>query len=199
MSDTARREQATRDRILCAAEEQFRRFGPKKTSMEDIARLAGLSRATLYLHFSGKSSVYEAIRQGVRQQYVERLHELVESDRQAPRKLRLFVELTLETYSNHPVFLAALTGDQEYSIQTVAGPIMATSRSEILDPLRKILEQGIRELTIRKLNVNETAYLMYELGNQLLKKELSGEAEHPLNEILNTMDDIVARGILIDP
>ena len=39
----------TRDRILDAAERLLARFGYKKTTMEDIAREAGLGKRTLYL------------------------------------------------------------------------------------------------------------------------------------------------------
>ncbi len=47
----------TRDRILDAAERLLARFGYKKTTMEDIAREAGLGKRTLYLHFPGKEAV----------------------------------------------------------------------------------------------------------------------------------------------
>ena len=47
----------TRDRILDAAERLLARFGYKKTTMEDIAREAGLCKRTLYLHVSSKEAV----------------------------------------------------------------------------------------------------------------------------------------------
>jgi Transcriptional regulator len=47
----------TRDRILDAAERLLARFGYKKTTMEDIAREAGLGKRTLYLHFASKEAV----------------------------------------------------------------------------------------------------------------------------------------------
>ena len=47
----------TRDRILDAAERLLARFGYKKTTMEDIAREAGLGKRTLYLHFPSKEAV----------------------------------------------------------------------------------------------------------------------------------------------
>ena len=47
----------TRDRILDAAERLLARFGYKKTTMEDIAREAGLGKRTLYLHFASKEAL----------------------------------------------------------------------------------------------------------------------------------------------
>src|SRR5262249_7166228 len=47
----------TRDRILDAAERLLARFGYKKTTMEDIAREAGLGQRTLSLHIASKEAV----------------------------------------------------------------------------------------------------------------------------------------------
>jgi AcrR family transcriptional regulator len=41
-----------RERVLDAAEECFTRFGVSKTTVEDVARAAGISRATVYRYFS---------------------------------------------------------------------------------------------------------------------------------------------------
>ncbi len=45
-------EPARRESILQAAVGVFLRYGYKKTSMDDLARAAGLSRQGLYLHFA---------------------------------------------------------------------------------------------------------------------------------------------------
>ena len=44
--------------ILDAATGVFLRYGFKKTSMDDLARAAGLSRQGLYLHFSTKEALF---------------------------------------------------------------------------------------------------------------------------------------------
>ncbi len=46
--------------ILDAATPVFLRYGYKKTSMDDLARAAGLSRQGLYLHFPTKEALFEA-------------------------------------------------------------------------------------------------------------------------------------------
>ncbi len=47
-----------RDAILDAAAGVFLRYGFKKTSMDDLARAAGLSRQGLYLHFETKEAIF---------------------------------------------------------------------------------------------------------------------------------------------
>ena len=163
--------------------------------MEEIASRAGLSRATLYLHFSGKSHVYQVLLQKINAGFAERIESLVTAEHSAPRKLRLFTELTAQTYEDNPVLVAAVTGDKNFSIQKVSAPILSEQRTQILDCLQRILRQGIEESTIRNLDVEETAFLMYELGNRLIVGKLAGELEYPLGRILDVMDDLLANGI----
>lgn len=47
--------------ILVAAFETFCRYGFRRTSMEDIAQAAGLSRAALYLQFANKPDIFRSL------------------------------------------------------------------------------------------------------------------------------------------
>lgn len=50
--------------ILQAAWEGFSAYGFRKTSMDDIARGAGMSRPALYLHFKNKEAIFRALVEG---------------------------------------------------------------------------------------------------------------------------------------
>lgn len=49
------------EQVADAALRLFARYGYKRTSMDDIAKEAGLAKATLYLHFKGKDDVFRAM------------------------------------------------------------------------------------------------------------------------------------------
>ncbi|MEU5566315.1 TetR/AcrR family transcriptional regulator [Micromonospora musae] len=51
--------------VLAAAEGVFGRYGFQKTSMEAVAKAAGISRPGLYLIFPNKEQLYRATMQGV--------------------------------------------------------------------------------------------------------------------------------------
>ena len=53
--------QKTREQLLDAAETVFHRKGVSKTSLNDIAEEAGLTRGALYWHFKNKHDVFEAM------------------------------------------------------------------------------------------------------------------------------------------
>jgi AcrR family transcriptional regulator len=56
-----RRTIATRERILSAAFARFAHYGFRRTSMEDIAAEAGVSRAALYLQFRNKEEIFRSL------------------------------------------------------------------------------------------------------------------------------------------
>jgi AcrR family transcriptional regulator len=49
------------NQVLNAALSVFGRYGFKRTSMEDIAKEAGISRAALYLRFENKAAIFMAL------------------------------------------------------------------------------------------------------------------------------------------
>ena len=58
---TSDRHLEKRERILAAARELFLRQGLRATSMEAIARGAGMAKPTLYAEFADKDAVFLAI------------------------------------------------------------------------------------------------------------------------------------------
>jgi AcrR family transcriptional regulator len=52
---------ATTERVLEAALEQFQDFGIRRTTVEDVARRAGVSRVTVYRRFASKERLVEAV------------------------------------------------------------------------------------------------------------------------------------------
>jgi AcrR family transcriptional regulator len=80
-ASTSLREQQrafTRDRLLEAAQECFGELGYVDTTVENIAKRAGASRATFYLHFRSKADVMTALLDKSEQWAVDRYRTLDE-------------------------------------------------------------------------------------------------------------------------
>lgn len=83
---------AHRDAILTAATETFARFGFKKTSIDDIARRAGIGKGTVYLHFESKEELFGAIVLRVAVKAIANLEAIVKQARTPHAKVRAFLE-----------------------------------------------------------------------------------------------------------
>jgi AcrR family transcriptional regulator len=68
---------ATTERILAAALEQFEELGIRRTTMEDVARRARVSRVTIYRRFPGKDRLVEAVILGEAQRFFAELETAV--------------------------------------------------------------------------------------------------------------------------
>ncbi len=71
MNETA----LTRERILEAAEDVLRRYGPSKAMVVDVARALGVSHGTVYRHFASKAELRDA----VTRVWLSRIHDPLEA------------------------------------------------------------------------------------------------------------------------
>jgi TetR/AcrR family acrAB operon transcriptional repressor len=55
----------TRRRIIAAARRVFARQGVRRTTLEEVARAAGVTRGAIYWHFAGKTDLFYAMREQV--------------------------------------------------------------------------------------------------------------------------------------
>ncbi|MCE8019476.1 TetR family transcriptional regulator [Halomonas sp. MCCC 1A11036] len=67
---------ATREALLDAAEAVFLERGVARTSLEQIARHAGMTRGAVYWHFKNKADLFRAMLQRVRMPFQELVEEI---------------------------------------------------------------------------------------------------------------------------
>jgi AcrR family transcriptional regulator len=191
--------EGTRDAILEAARRRFLRFGPRKTTMDEVAREAGCSRTTLYAHFRNKSDLYASLLEEDAEAFIREAEKILHAEGSARRKIRRIVDLTRRTYARNHVMRLALAGDTEMSLAHVAHAFTRDQEQRIVDLLRRVLEEGAAEGSIRPIDPARVAYLMFHLGSFLVERETSGLGDYDFDEIMSLMDDVFARGIAMPP
>jgi AcrR family transcriptional regulator len=77
-----------RDAILDATERLLGRLGYQKTTMEDIAREAGIGKRTIYLHFAGKEEVALSSIDRIVDRLKDRLRAIASSGEALAEKIR---------------------------------------------------------------------------------------------------------------
>jgi AcrR family transcriptional regulator len=186
---------ATREVILEAARRRFLRFGPRKTTMDEVAREAGCSRTTLYAHFRNKEDLYASLLEQDAEVFIREAGAIGEGEGGSRRKIRRIVELTRRTYARNQVMRLALVGDSEMSLAPVARAFTRDQEGRIVELLRRVLEEGVAEGALRPIDPERVAYLMFHLGRFLVEREASGIGDYDFDEIMPLMDDVFSRGI----
>lgn len=88
----ARETIATRERIQDAAFVRFARYGFRRTSMEDIAGEAGVSRAALYLQFRNKEEIFVSLARQLQDEALARAATALQSDAPLAERIRAAIE-----------------------------------------------------------------------------------------------------------
>jgi AcrR family transcriptional regulator len=92
MNDVADDGVLTREKILEAAEDVLRRFGPSKTTVVDVARALGVSHGSVYRHFPSKAALRDAVAESWLHRISDPLEEVVRGRQAAPERLKAWFD-----------------------------------------------------------------------------------------------------------
>lgn len=87
-TESERPESRKRDMIICAGAETFMEQGFEAASMDEVARRAGVSKATIYSHFESKHALFGAIVNGRCQAMIPMIAAAVLGDQPPAEALR---------------------------------------------------------------------------------------------------------------
>jgi len=184
-------------RLVAAAEAQFRRFGYKRTTVDDITAGAGTGKGSLYLHFESKQAVYLAVVEASLERFVESASRLLDGSGPIPARLRSLVELTIDHYGRDELLHASLFGKAGLVDGDVARLAADVQRARIRSLLRELLEIGQREGSVRaEIDVTAAAAVLFEIGWAVVRSALEGDSQIPLDRALTTLNQIVGLGLL---
>jgi AcrR family transcriptional regulator len=85
----------TPERILEAAEEVLRRFGPEKATVVDVARALGVTHGSVYRHFASKAALRDAVVRRWLKTMMPPLEAVAAEEGPAPGRLRRWLELLI--------------------------------------------------------------------------------------------------------
>jgi AcrR family transcriptional regulator len=141
----------TRERILSAAEDVIRRFGPGKATVVDVARALGVSHAAVYQHVASKAELRQLVVRRWIEAMITPLRAIAASPGPAPQRLRrLFDTLSAakrRRASEDPELFAAY--------RTLAGDTQAVTGAhvdELVELAATIIRAGVKEGTFRKID-----------------------------------------------
>ena len=184
-------------RLIAAAEAQFRRFGYKRTTVDDITADAGTGKGSLYLHFESKQAVYMAVVEASLERFVESASRLLDGPGPVPSRLRSLVELTIHHYGEDELLHASLFGRAGLVDGDVARMAADVQRTRIRSLLRELLAIGQRESSVRAdIDVDAAAAVLFEIGWAVVRSALEGDSQVPLERALTTLNQIVGLGLL---
>ena len=184
----------TKLRILQAAARIFGKFGYTKTNIEDIAREAGIGKATIYHYFKNKEDVFLTIVRNEAHALEIRIDEALKRARSPQDKLKTFFltqykhlfdninfyNLTQEQLLGfHPIIFKGLNAFNQYRIQRI----------------RQIVEEGINKGAFKPMDVDLLTEMIVDLNKgAFVPLKMQGK-EFNVKKHIDFLFEIIFKGI----
>jgi TetR/AcrR family fatty acid metabolism transcriptional regulator len=168
----AQQSAVTRNAILASCLKLFAKYGFSTTSIDDIARAAGITKGAVYWHFVNKEELFQAILEEIRARWVETVQQPLSKETAPVSRLEALFDGYSKLFAEAPeicLFLQRilLEGHKEFSPQ-VGRVFTQTARF-----IGKIIDDGKVQGVFRNdLDSGVTAHMI--LGN------LSGATQQSL-------------------
>ncbi|CNG21150.1 TetR family transcriptional regulator [Mycobacterium tuberculosis] len=158
----------TRVRVLDAAYEQFSRMGVQRSTMEDVARRAGVSRITVYRRFATKDALVEhVVRREFRRYFDRFLLDIGQAETAADRVVLGFVS-SLRAIRRNPLIGGLIATEPDLVVPSMisdGGRTLATVREFVAGQLRHEQRAGT---VSADLDIDHVAELMVRISASFL-------------------------------
>ena len=141
----------TRERILVAAEDVLRRFGPAKATVVDVARALGVSHAAVYRHVANKAELRDLVVGRWLEGILAPLRTITAPPGPAPQRLRRLFDALIAVKrrraADDPELLAAYR-----TLAAGAQSVIAAHLDDLVGLAASVIDSGVKEGTFRKVD-----------------------------------------------
>ncbi|RAN79929.1 TetR family transcriptional regulator [Bacillus sp. SRB_336] len=157
MNDSA----LTPERILAAAEDVLRRYGPGKATVVDVAQALGVSHGSVYRHFASKAALRDAVLRGWLERLMAPLRTIAASRTAPPARLRQWLstlrEIKREKALGEPELFATYS-----ALAADAREVVGEHVEHMLGQIEAIIAAGVKSGDFRKLDAKTTALAIFD-------------------------------------
>ena len=176
--------------ILNTAKKMFGRYGLQKTTLDEIARVARVAKATIYNYFGSKDRVYLEVLRREANEIVKKISSSVDQEVLPGDKLIAFARAKFR-YMREAINILNLDREGIEKLLPSAESIRSELFEREVNIIRSILEEGVEKGIFRLNNVPLAATAIghalrgFELN--WLVKESEERIEYYLDELMNIL------------
>jgi AcrR family transcriptional regulator len=148
-------DQAKREKVFLAAKERFSRFGFKKTTVDEIADLAGVSKRTMYQVFNSKEDILAQLVMFEALSFRHHCLGEIKSHSDSMEKLQIFCTLWRDYFLENPFLGQVLTDDLGLFTPFLKNTINLVE-SGMKEMIGRLVTEGVSDGAFRPLDLPAT-------------------------------------------
>lgn len=189
-----RTKEATRERLLEAAEAVFAQKGYYETAIDEIVKQSSTSKGSVYFHFPSKENLFLAVMDHLGNRLIQRVEQAIDHQSEPQERLETALNTTLETLTKHKT-LAKLLLIKGYSM----GETFPRKRQEIFARLANLIKLLMHDATVDKqhpeINREVAAYAWLGAISEVVVQWIEKGQPHPVNEALPTLRTLLLKSL----
>lgn len=187
-----------RDTILEAADRMFLRYGYRKTTIEDIAREAGIGKGSVYLHFQSKEELGGEWMDQWHRRVFDEIQARVKAQQTYAGKVRaLLLRRVMGRYCSLERWQMSLD-----EVMANLQPLIETHKAKFLERERAYLEallaEGVEAGSFRPMNLAKVSSAMLIATSALLPYQLRPSqigSKESVEERANDLIDLLLQAV----
>lgn len=180
----------SRARILDAARRRFERFGFRRTGVTEIARDAGVAAGTLYRYFPSKEDMFLQVLDAENDEWLASARRALDAPGSAIERIARLGAASVEFNAGSALFRAVIDCDTEIIAAPLLEPIAQRVREQTAAMMAEVLREGVDEGSLRSIDPEKTALVLYLAGQALFNQPQGG-----YQELAPTLFDVLWNGI----
>ena len=156
--------------ILEAGEKLFAKKGFYPTTMEEVARAAGLAKGTIYLHFDDKRDLFFSIIEKKLDILLEKIEKEMRKDEFPSQRIKLAIGIHLRFLEENRDFfkiMQALPESLKQEMERRLKGRVIEKQSRYVEILDQLIRKGIRNQEIKSLDSRKLAVILVGMMHSL--------------------------------
>jgi AcrR family transcriptional regulator len=187
-----------RRRIVEAATRLFIKHGYRKTSVDDVAREAGVAKGTVYLYAKGKNDLLVQAVVEEKRRYLERVRDLFVPGIDPRERLRSYIRSVIVLAGEMPLVSRLLSGDHELllALEELDPDVRAQSAAMQQQFLDAMLDEAAAPHRWTERDLADRSKALYAvLLSVLAINDESVRGGQPLERYADLVADMLVNGI----
>jgi AcrR family transcriptional regulator len=186
-------QQFRKSELLAAARSIFSRRGFHEATIDEIAREAGVAKGTVYLYFKSKQEIYlAALRDGI-EALNRQMRDQAAGDGSAHDRLRKLIATKIEFFDANSDFFQVLQSELGRVEKTIGDcKDLYFEQARIIEG---VLQDGIKEGIVQKLNTRKTAFAVADLTKGIVIQRILGWSKTRLSDEIEFTFTLLWKGI----
>lgn len=183
------------EQILQAAMQLYQKHGLKKVTMDDVSKVIGKSRSSIYYYYKSKDEIFEAVLEMLVADVINEISTAVDKVSTLEEKIRAFCLSKVKTSEDKKALFVALEAGMDAEEMSKHASVMITIHKLLMKQeaalLKKVLSANTKKGNIRTLKPKEqdTFIFIIQSGIRGIKREMQHDNDFSK---LDTTVDILA-------